>query len=103
MIVGGSDDPATHPGQPSPVPGSSPRARLNAVGAGPRGRARLSYVGTGRNRARQGAGTRAPQNATRALSMPPPPAVSRHPNPRKRKTPGHATCNTDSTQLTSTT
>jgi hypothetical protein len=101
MIVGGSDDPATHPGQPSPVPGSSPRARLNAVGAGPRGRARLSYVGTGRNRARQG--TRAPQNATRALSMPPPPAVSRHPNPRKRKTPGHATCNTDSTQLTSTT
>ena len=43
--VGGSDPGPNH-GQPSPVPGTFPPARLNAVGAGgPRGRARLSYIG----------------------------------------------------------
>jgi hypothetical protein len=81
MTVGGTSDPVRNPGQPSPVPGVFPLARLNAVGQAGAGRARLSYVGTGSSRdTRPGHPRALPGAGPSAMprTRPAPPAPARH-------------------------
>ena len=80
MPVGGTD-PGTDHGQPSPTPGFFSQARLNAVGAGRHGRARLSYAGKRSSRA-SGPAARAPARR-RGLQH-------ARTGPARRRIPGHA-------------